>query len=307
MSHKPPHSSRELSNLPARRILLALFTDMKQALEKAIHCLESDCRRMISATKNGTESLNDLLGRLEEYQPHHSQEWLESSLCQVKESNALFGRATQQIQFYDILQQQLAHVGQTYQILGDEIAGLEPENQSQQATAYLYALPEIIQLHTSQLIQLHRQYTTEIEEWQTKLLLTVEKLTRLERIFPGEVNGGSTGVTFDANLLASLRDTIYSLMNEWQRFRQQGHSLITLSTILATVQTSLVQVAQESPPLDLPPDSAAKVSALQHLRASYTMQSERDMHDQVLGGLLAGETSATTPPQDHPVQSIELF
>ncbi|MBC7923834.1 MAG: hypothetical protein H7Z75_22390 [Ferruginibacter sp.] len=308
MPHQPPHPSTVFpSHARSLRVLVTLLAEMTQGLEKAIRFTEADSQRMVPITKNGAELLSQLMGKLDEYPRYQGPDWYEELLRQATESRALFGQATQQIQFYDILRQQLTHLRQTHQALAAEIDRLVPGNGNQSAVRYLPALSEIVQLHTVQLTRIREQYEAEIEEWQTQLQRTVEKLTRLGKKLTTHEKDWLPKNAAGADLSGPLQGLIAGVVNGWQRFRQQEPAPVQFRAVVAAAQAGLIEIAREARHLNPVADPAARASALMHLRAGYTMQSERTLHDQVLDGLPTGETASARPPQDHINQEIELF
>jgi hypothetical protein len=311
MSHQPPPFSIVLpGHSSALHELLVLFEEESLHLEKAIQFTQADFQRMLLLTRNGA----DLLNQLKKVPDLNSNLWEkpapEELPRQVAESLAVFGQARQQIQFYDILQQQLDHIVQIHQLSAAEVrACLEAKgNPPATSVQYLYALAEIVQLHTLQLSRIREQYELEIVSWQTQLQQTVEKLAQSYKKSASSKGGNASTDQSNQNPLRSPQQLVADIADGWQIFCQQALSPDQFGAAIAAGQTVLAQIAKGGVHLSLAADPPARSSVLRRIREGYTMQSERSLHDQVLARLgTDAPIPASQPSQAHNTQEIELF
>jgi len=303
----PHHSAGRYWNVDSLQKLAQMFRHLNQELKGLVQYTQSDFQQRISDLKINLETWEKLRMQVDICRASAGPMWYESAVVPLEEMKQLFNSTMEQMQYYDLLQQQLEHISHAY----DEMLGeLEEQSRVDQfvpvlSRDFLSVLPELVQLHSAQLTLVCKQYEAAVLLWhdqQSALFLCIGDW--LKQVEDTAKSGNQpTQAPFDA-LLLQLRRLDAATHGRLQGRKQKGEPG-SFEAAVAGMQQQLVRILSEANILPVQAKREVKAIALDRIRRRYTMQSERALHDRILRAYKMPEEKLPAPNDEN--QDIELF
>lgn len=303
-----PHSAGRYWSVESLQKLAQLFRQLGEQMKELVQYTQSDFQHRIADLKTNLETLAKLRMLVDRCRTGAGPMWYESAAARLEEIKQLLNNTMEQMQYYDLQQQQLEHIGHAY----DEVLG-ELQEQSRRDSSrppllcdFLSVLPELVHLHSAQLTLVCKQYAALVISWKDQraaLFLCLKGWLR--QVEDASKSGNQpTGPPFDA-LLLLLRRLNVALPGQLQDREQKGESG-PFEAVVASMQQQLTRILSEATALPVQTQRKAKAVALDRIRRRYTMQSERTLHDDLLKeyGLPAEKRSIASNEEN---QDVELF
>jgi hypothetical protein len=301
----PHHPAGHYRSVDSLQNLAQLFRQLSQELKGLVQYTHSDFQQRIADLKKNLETWEELRIQVDICRANAGPGWYESAVVPLEEIKQLFNNTMEQMQYYDLLQQQLEHIVHAY----DEMLGeLEEQIRVDQfvpvlSRDFLSVLPELVQLHSAQLTLVCKQYEAAVLAWhnqQSALFLCVGGWLRQVE---DTSKSGDHQIPFDA-LLLRLRRLDATMHGRVQGRKQKGEPG-SFEAAVAGMQQQLVRILSEATILPVQAKREVKAIALDRIRRRYTMQSERTLHDRILKAYKMPEEKLPAPNDEN--QDVELF
>lgn len=302
------HSADRYWNVESLQHLAELFEKLIEERNGLVQYAQVDFHQRVPALKRSFEIWKKLQAQVDLCRASASPQWYQSAVTQLEEINRQFGKAMEQIQSYDVLQQQLEHIGHTYQEVLEELKGLIRMDVSQSASPqhFLCALPEIVLLHSAQLALVREQYEEAVLKWQdAQLAFFLCVGGWLKQVEDSRESQDLRTEAAFAEFLLQLRRLDSAVHGQLHGRKRKGEPS-PFEALVISMQQHLARILSEVAVLPVPHQRKAKRVALERIRSRYTMQSERVLHDRVLKAhTIPAENLPASPDVNTP--DIELF